>query len=160
MTDIQIRPATIDDAPLILDLIIELAVYEKAPEEVKASVTDIEQSLFSDKATAKGLICELDGKAVGYAVYFYNYSTWLGCNGIYLEDLYVTPDSRGSGAGKALLKHLAQKAVSEGCGRFEWNVLDWNTPAIEFYESFGAKPQNEWVGYRLTGQALQDFADS
>lgn len=160
MTNIQIRPAIIDDASLILDLIIELAVYEKAREEVKASVTDIELSLFSDKATAKGLICELDGKAVGYAVYFYNYSTWLGCNGIYLEDLYVTPDSRGSGAGKALLKHLAQKAVSEGCGRFEWSVLDWNTPAIEFYESFGAKPQNEWVGYRLTGQALQDFADS
>ncbi len=160
MSDLQIRAAAISDAPQIMQFIIELAEYEKARDEVKASVEDIEQSLFSDSATAKALICELDGKAIGFAVYFYNYSTWLGRNGIYLEDLYVTPSSRGSGAGKALLKYLAKKAVDEGCGRLEWIVLDWNTPAIEFYESFGAKAQDEWVDYRLTGDALKAFAGS
>ena len=160
MSDLQIRAATIDDAPQIMQFIIELAEYEKARDEVKASVEDIEQSLFSDSATAKALICELDGKAIGFAVYFYNYSTWLGRNGIYLEDLYITPSSRGSGAGKALLKYLAKKAVDEDCGRLEWIVLDWNTPAIEFYESFGAKAQNEWIDYRLTGDALKAFAES
>ena len=160
MPELQIRAATINDASLIMQFIVELAEYEKARDEVKASVEDIEQSLFSDLATAKALICEQGGQAIGFAVYFYNYSTWLGRNGIYLEDLYITPSSRGSGAGKALLKHLAKKAVDEGCGRFEWNVLDWNTPAIEFYESFGAKAQNEWIGYRLTGNALKAFAES
>lgn len=160
MSDLQIRAATISDAPQIMQFIIELAEYEKARDEVKASVEDIEQSLFSDSATAKALICVLDGKAIGFAVYFYNYSTWLGCNGIYLEDLYITPNSRGSGAGKASLKYLAKKAVDEGCGRLEWIVLDWNTPVIEFYESFGAKAQNEWVDYRLTGDALKAFAQS
>lgn len=160
MSDLQIRAATIDDAPQIMQFIIELAEYEKARDEVKASVEDIDQSLFSDSAKAKALICEFDGRAIGFAVYFYNYSTWLGRNGIYLEDLYITPSSRGSGAGKALLKYLAKKAVDDGCGRFEWNVLDWNTSAIEFYESFGAKAQNEWVGYRLTGNALKVFAES
>ena len=160
MSDLQIRAATIDDAPQIMQFIIELAEYEKARDEVKASVEDIEQSLFSDSATVKALICELDGRAIGFAVYFYNYSTWLGRNGIYLEDLYITPSSRGSGAGKKLLKYLAKKAVDEGCGRLEWIVLDWNTPAIEFYESFGAKAQNEWVDYRLAGDALKAFAES
>ena len=160
MPELQIRAATINDASQIMQFIVELAEYEKARDEVKASVEDIEQSLFSDLATAKALICEQGGQAIGFAVYFYNYSTWLGRNGIYLEDLYITPSSRGSGAGKALLKHLAKKAVDEGCGRFEWNVLDWNTPAIEFYESFGAKAQNEWIGYRLTGNALKAFAES
>jgi GNAT superfamily N-acetyltransferase len=94
------------------------------------------------------------------AVYFLNYSTWLAKHGLYLEDLYVTPVARGTGAGKALLKHLAQIAVQKNCGRFEWSVLDWNEPAIQFYESLGAEPQNEWVGYRLTGQALLNLADS
>ncbi|WP_028301099.1 GNAT family N-acetyltransferase [Oceanospirillum beijerinckii] len=160
MSELNIRAATIADAQQIMQFIIELAEYEKARDEVKASVKDIEQSLFSGSATAKALICEKDGQAIGFAVYFYNYSTWLGCNGIYLEDLYITPSSRGSGAGKALLKYLAKKAVDENCGRFEWSVLDWNTPAIEFYESFGAKALNEWVGYRLTGKALKAFAES
>ena len=160
MPELQIRAATINDASQIMQFIVELAEYEKARDEVKASVENIEQSLFSDSATAKALICELDDQAIGFAVYFYNYSTWLGCNGIYLEDLYVTPNSRGSGAGKALLKYLAKKAVDEGCGRLEWIVLDWNTPAIEFYESFGAKAQNEWIDYRLTGDALKAFAES
>ena len=95
---------------------------------------------------------------IGFALYFYNFSTWLGRHGLYLEDLYVTPEHRGKGAGKALLKHLARIAVAEGCGRFEWSVLDWNQPAIDFYESMGAKPQSEWVGYRLTGDALRALA--
>ena len=95
---------------------------------------------------------------IGFALYFYNFSTWLGRHGLYLEDLYVTPEHRGKGAGKALLQHLAGIAVAEGCGRFEWSVLDWNQPAIDFYESMGAKPQSEWVGYRLTGEALQALA--
>jgi GNAT superfamily N-acetyltransferase len=100
----------------------------------------------------------LDGKPIGYAVYFYSYSTWLGRNGIYLEDLYVTPEHRGIGAGRDLLRHLAQEAVANGCGRLEWSVLDWNTPAIDFYRSIGALPQDEWVRYRLAGDALQNFA--
>ncbi|MBB1487124.1 GNAT family N-acetyltransferase [Oceanospirillum sediminis] len=155
---VTIRPATAEDAALILQFITDLAIYEKAEHEVKASVTDIEQSLFSDTATAHSLICEQDGQAVGFAVYFYNYSTWLGCNGLYLEDLYITPDKRGGGAGKALLKHLAAIAVEQGCGRFEWCVLDWNQPAIDFYKSLGAEPQEEWIKYRLEGEALKKLA--
>ena len=97
---------------------------------------------------------------IGFAVYFYNYSTWLGKNGLYLEDLYVTPESRGIGAGKALLQHMANIAVDQDCGRFEWRVLDWNEPSIKFYQSIGALPQDEWIGYRLDGQALLDFSKS
>jgi GNAT superfamily N-acetyltransferase len=97
---------------------------------------------------------------VGYAVYFYNYSTWLGKNGIYLEDVYVSPAYRGSGAGKALLRHIARIAIDENCGRFEWSVLDWNKPAIQFYEALGARPQSEWTIYRLTGSALEALAES
>lgn len=155
---INIRPATPDDAELILRFITELAIYEKAEHEVKTDAAGIENSLFAEGSTAHGLICELDGQPIGYAVYFFNYSTWLGRYGLYLEDLYVSPEARGRGAGKAMLRHLAQLAVARGCGRFEWSVLDWNKPAIDFYESFGARPQSEWVGYRLTGQALLDFA--
>ncbi|MCK4406851.1 MAG: GNAT family N-acetyltransferase [Bacteroidales bacterium] len=99
----------------------------------------------------------INEKPVGFAVYFYNYSTWLGKNGLYLEDLYVSPKYRGKGAGKMLLKHLAKIAVSKDCGRFELSVLDWNEPAMKFYESFGAKPQSEWLVYRLEGEALRDF---
>ncbi|WP_277373220.1 GNAT family N-acetyltransferase [Pseudomonas sp. AA-38] len=153
-----IRPATADDAELILRFITELAVYEKAEHEVKTDAAGIRDSLFAEGSTAHGLVCERDGQAIGYAVYFFNYSTWLGKHGLYLEDLYVSPEARGLGAGKALLRHLAQLAVTRGCGRFEWSVLDWNTPAIDFYESFGARPQSEWSTYRLTGKALLDFA--
>lgn len=155
---LTIRPATPDDAELILRFITELAIYEKAEHEVKTDAAGIRDSLFAEGSTAHGLICENDGQPIGYAVYFFNYSTWLGKHGIYLEDLYVSPQARGIGAGKALLRHLAQLAVARGCGRFEWSVLDWNTPAIDFYESFGARPQSEWTTYRLTGQALLDFA--
>ncbi len=159
-SSITIRPATIADAALILQFITDLAIYEEAEHEVKASLTDIETSLFGPQSSTQALICSVDDTAIGYAVYFFNYSTWLGKHGLYLEDLYVSPEFRGKGAGKALLKHLAGIAVAKGCGRFEWSVLDWNTPAIEFYEALGAKPQPEWIGYRLTGDALQALARS
>ena len=157
---IQIRKATIDDAQLIFDFIMELAVYEKAAHEVVASVAMIRDTLFGPQAKAYCLICTLHDKPVGYAVYFYNYSTWLGKNGIYLEDVYVSPAYRERGAGKALLRHIARIAVEENCGRFEWSVLDWNVPAISFYEALGAKPQSEWTIYRLTGDALRALAET
>lgn len=157
---LHIRPATPEDAELILRFITDLAIYEKAEHEVKTDAAGIRDSLFAEGSTAHGLICENDGQPIGYAVYFFNYSTWLGKHGLYLEDLYVSPEARGLGAGKALLRHLAQLAVARDCGRFEWSVLDWNTPAIDFYESFGARPQSEWTTYRLTGQALLNFAAS
>ncbi|MDO9616368.1 MAG: GNAT family N-acetyltransferase [Pseudomonas sp.] len=155
---LNIRPATAKDAALILRFITDLAIYEKAEHEVKTDVAGIETSLFGPESSTRALICEHDGQPIGYAVYFFNYSTWLGKHGLYLEDLYVSPEKRGVGAGKALLRHLAQLAVAKGCGRFEWAVLDWNQPAIDFYQSFGARPQDEWTTYRLTGQALLDFA--
>jgi len=153
-----IRPAHQDDAAQILAFITELAVYERAGNEVVATEDSLRQSLFGPDSPARALMCERDGQAIGYAVYFYSYSTWLGCKGLYLEDLYISPAARGSGAGKRLLRHLAQLAVDEGCGRFEWSVLDWNETAIRFYESFGAAPQSEWVRYRLAGGALAAFA--
>lgn len=160
MTDISIRPATSADVPLIIRFIRELADYEKAPEEAVATEQQLEQALFCDSPRVYSVICEVDANPAGFALYFYNFSTWLGRHGLFLEDLYVTPDQRGAGAGKALLKHLARLAVQEGCGRFEWNVLDWNQPAIDFYEAFGARPQSEWIGYRLAGEALSAFAES
>jgi len=160
MPNIEIRKAVVGDVPVILRFVTELAAYEKALNEVVATEDDIRTSLFSKSASAQAIICHMDGGAIGFAVYFYNYSTWLGKNGLYLEDLYVSPDKRGIGAGKALLKYLAQTALDNNCGRFEWSVLDWNAPAIEFYHSIGAKPQSEWVGYRLTGEALMELADS
>lgn len=155
---VNIRVATAEDAALILRFIRELAIYEKAESSVQTDEAGIRASLFGADAKAHALICEADGTAIGYAVYFYNYSTWLGRNGIYLEDLYVSPESRGSGAGKALLQHIARVAVAENCGRFEWSVLDWNEPAIKFYEAAGAKPQSEWTVYRMEGEALRKFA--
>ena len=156
---IHIRPATAADAALILRFITELAVYEKAEHEVVASVKDIEASLFRAGAPARSLICEMNGEPVGFCVYFFSYSTWLGKQGLYLEDLYVSPASRGSGAGKQMLRHLAQIACDTGCGRFEWSVLDWNTPALDFYKALGAKPQSEWTVQRLTGTPLYTLAD-
>ncbi len=158
MSDIQIREATIEDASLILQFVKELATYERAASEVAATVADIQKTIFGSDSTAHALVCSINEEPVGCAVYFYNYSTWLGKNGLYLEDLYITPKYRGRGAGKTLLKYLAAIAVSKDCGRFEWSVLDWNEPAIKVYESFGAKPQSEWVGYRLEGEALREFA--
>ncbi len=159
MSEIEIRPATEADAGLILKFITDLAIYEKAEHEVVTTEPEIKQTLFRNDSVARALICNIDKQAVGYAVYFFNYSTWLGKHGLFLEDLYVSPEQRGSGAGKALLKHLAKIAVAKNCGRLEWNVLDWNEPAIQFYKSLGAKPQDEWVGYRLTGEALHQLAE-
>lgn len=160
MSDLYIRAAEPGDTATILQFVCDLAEYEKALHEVRATETQLQDILFGDNPRVEALICEIDGQPAGFAVYFFSFSTWLGKLGLFLEDLYVSPQHRGSGAGKALLKHLAQIAVARDCGRFEWNVLDWNTPAIEFYESFGAQPQNEWIGYRLSGQALADFAAS
>lgn len=158
MTVLHIRPAVADDAALILRLIRDLARYERAEDAVQTDEAGLRASLFGADARAHALICEADGQPIGYAVYFYNYSTWLGRNGLYLEDLYVDPAHRGVGAGKALLQHLARQAVAEGCGRFEWSVLDWNRPAIDFYEAVGARAQDEWTVYRLQGEALARFA--
>lgn len=156
---LHIRPAQLSDAPQILAFITELADYERARHEVVASVADIERSLFGEGATTHGLICLQDDQPIGFAVYFFSYSTWLGRNGVYLEDLYVSPESRGSGAGKALLKQLAREAVAKNCGRLEWSVLDWNEPAIQFYKSIGAVAQDEWVRYRMEGEGLRRFAE-
>jgi GNAT superfamily N-acetyltransferase len=156
---LQIRDAVRADAEIILGFITELAIYEKAEHEVLASVADIQRSLFDDPdSPARALICLLDDEPIGFAVHFFSYSTWLGCKGLYLEDLYVSQQHRGVGAGKALLRHLAKIAVDSGCGRFEWSVLDWNQPAIDFYLSIGAEPQAEWVKYRMEGENLADFA--
>ncbi len=160
MSKLAIRPATINDCQQILAFITELAIYEKAEHEVESTVSDLEKTLFGESATAHCVICENENEAIGFAVYFFNYSTWQGRNGLYLEDLYVSQSARGTGAGKALLKHLAKLAVDNNCGRFEWSVLDWNTPAIEFYDSLGAKPKSEWLGYRLDGAALEKLAAS
>jgi GNAT superfamily N-acetyltransferase len=159
MSEIVIRDAQPADAALILGFIRELADYEKALDAVEASASQLADALFCANPRVFSVICEVDGAPAGFALYFYNFSTWLGRHGLFLEDLYINPAYRGLGAGKALLQYLARVAVSEGCGRFEWNVLDWNRPAIEFYESFGARPQSEWIGYRLSGEALQQFAD-
>lgn len=156
--NLYIRDARRDDAEVILGFITELAIYEKAEHEVLATVADIERSLFDPASPARALICLLDDQPIGFAVYFFSYSTWLGRKGLYLEDLYVAADQRGVGAGKALLRHLARIAHDSGCGRFEWSVLDWNQPAIDFYTSIGALPQDEWVRYRMEGETLKNFA--
>ena len=160
MPKITIRPASAEDSALILGFITDLAIYEEAEDAVIATESDIRHSLFGKESVSSALVCEIDNQAVGFAVYFFNYSTWLGKNGLYLEDLYVSPERRGKGAGKALLKYLAKIAVFKNCGRFEWSVLDWNEPAINFYKSIGAEPQDEWVAYRLTGKALVKLAES
>ncbi|ELY6273217.1 GNAT family N-acetyltransferase [Cronobacter muytjensii] len=153
-----IRPARPEDATAIFNMIFELAVYEKAPQEVVTTPDEIRETLFGEGSKTEALICETEDKAVGYAVFFTSYSTWLGRNGIYMEDLYISPAYRGKGAGRALLKSIAQCAVKRRCGRLEWSVLDWNQPAIDFYLSIGAVPQSEWIRYRLDGEALLTFA--
>ncbi len=157
---VSIREATVDDVDLIMQFIIDLAIYEKEPDAVVATPELIQRSLFCDSPSVFGLIAEQDTTPVGFAIYFFNYSTWLGKHGIYLEDLFVNPDVRGMGAGKALLKEIAKIAVAKDCGRVEWSVLNWNEPAIQFYRALGATPQDEWTVYRLTNSALEDFAKS
>lgn len=158
MSDLLIRPATIADTEQILRFIRDLAIYENAEHEVLATPAHVHRTLFCEQPAVYGLMCMNGDQPLGFAVYFFNYSTWQGRHGLYLEDLYVSPDSRGQGAGKALLAHLARIAVERDCGRFEWSVLDWNAPSIAFYDSLGAEPQNEWIRYRLTGEALQKLA--
>jgi len=160
MNQIDIRAATPADVPRILELITALAIYEKEPDAVVATELDLHTALFDDKARVHAVLCDIGDTNVGFALYFYNFSTWRGKHGIFLEDLFVEPEHRGKGAGLALLKYLAKKAVNEGCERFEWNVLDWNTPSIEFYESVGAIAMSEWIGYRLSGTALTEFSAS
>jgi GNAT superfamily N-acetyltransferase len=156
--NITIRPARVEDSALILRFITELAVYEKAGDQVAATEASIAATLFAPDTPARALICEVDGEPAGYVVYFFSYSTWQAKKGLYLEDLYISPAKRGCGAGKRMLKHLAAIAVEQDCGRFEWSVIDWNQPAIDFYLSIGAKPQAEWVRYRMDGDVLRDFA--
>ncbi|WP_278404554.1 GNAT family N-acetyltransferase [Pseudoalteromonas ruthenica] len=162
MSQVFIRDAEINDVPLIYHFINQLAIYEKEPDAVTATEQDIERTLFGEGATAHSVICfdseAPDAEPIGFAVYFFNYSTWLGRNGLYLEDLYVSEDKRGRGAGKALMQFLARRAIEKDCGRFEWVVLDWNKPAIDFYESIGAQAQSEWIIYRLDGEQLHQFA--
>ncbi|QRY78946.1 GNAT family N-acetyltransferase [Pseudomonas sp. PDNC002] len=159
MSRVTLRPATPADIPLILDLITELADYERLAHEVKADAQRMHAHLFGPRPYAEVLIGEVDDQPQGFALFFHNYSTWLSQPGIYLEDLYVRPAARGAGLGKALLTELARLAVERGCGRLEWSVLDWNEPAIGFYRSLGARPQDEWSVYRLTGEALRELAD-
>lgn len=158
MNEFTVRVATRNDAPVLLQFITELAEFEKAEHEVKTNVALIESSLFDEESTAHALIGQIGTEPVAMAVYFFNYSTWLGRNGLYLEDLYVSPTHRGVGAGSMMLSYLAKLAIDNDCGRFEWSVLDWNQPAIDVYESIGAVQQSEWVGYRLTGEALKRLA--
>ena len=159
LLELQIRTAQPADAGQILAFITELADYERARHEVIASVEDIQRTLFADGGAAKALLCLRGEQVIGFAVYFFSYSTWLGQPGLYLEDLYITPQHRGSGAGRQMLQYLAREACAQGCGRFEWSVLDWNEPAIGFYQSIGAQPQPEWVRYRLQGEVLTAFAE-
>lgn len=155
-----VRDARREDVADLLRLIRDLARYEKAEDQVKADVPQLAATLFGEGATAHAMVAEQDGLIVGLAIYFFNYSTWQGRNGLYLEDLFVEPEQRGAGIGKALLARLAALAVDRDCGRFEWSVLDWNTPAIDFYESLGARPQSEWLRYRLEGDALRALANT
>lgn len=157
-SSLRIRAARKGDAALILGLIRELAAYEKLAHEVVATETDIDTQLFGARPHAEAVIAEHDDAAIGFALFFHNFSTFLGRPGLYLEDLYVKPEYRGRGFGKRLLAHLARLAVDRGCGRFEWAVLDWNTPAIRFYESLGAKIIGEWKINRMSGEALQKLA--
>ncbi len=154
----NIRAAEPADTKEILALIYELALYEKAPEEAKATESQIMESFFSDNPKVFCEIVEVDGVVAGLAIWFLNYSTWQGKHGIYLEDLFVRPKFRGQGLGKALLNHLADICVDRGYGRFQWWVLDWNTPAIDFYKGLGAVAMDEWTVYRVSGDALDELS--
>ena len=156
----MIRPATVGDVPIILELIRALATYERAPDEVTASEQGLADVLFGEKPAAEVLLAFEKERPVGFAVYFYNFSTWLGRPGLYLEDLFVRPEDRGKGYGRALLVRLAQIARDRGCGRMEWAVLNWNEPAIKFYRKLGANPMHEWTVFRLTGDEIASVAET
>ena len=157
--DITLRPATRDDVPLIFALIRELADYEREPDAVKTDEAQLAANLFGAHPGAEVVIAHVDGEPAGFALFFHNFSTWLGRRGLYLEDLFVRPHYRGRGVGQVLMAHLAKLAVERDCGRFEWSVLDWNSPAIGFYRRLGAVGMDEWTVQRLTGAALRALAD-
>lgn len=157
MEEVTFRKAVREDVPLILEFIKGLAEYEKVSDEVVATEEILDEWLF-DKEKAEVIFAIAEGEEVGFALFFHNFSTFLGRAGIYLEDLFVKPKYRGNGYGKAILKRLAQIAVERGCGRLEWSCLDWNQPSIDFYLSLGATPMSGWTGYRLTGKTLADAA--
>jgi GNAT superfamily N-acetyltransferase len=160
VADFKIRPARLEDVPIILRLIRDLATYERAPDEVSATEQQLVEVLFGQKPAAEVLLAFEEESPVGFAVYFYNFSTWLGQAGLYLEDLFVNPEKRGKGYGRALLIELAKIARDRGCGRMEWAVLDWNEPAIRFYRALGAKPMHEWTVFRLTREEIGKLANS
>lgn len=155
---LTIRSATAADVGVILEFIVGLADYERLEHEVVASEAGLRESLFGERPDAEVIIAELDGAPAGFALFFHNFSTFLGRRGLYLEDLFVQPAFRGRGVGRALLSRMAAMAVERGCGRFEWSVLDWNESAIGFYESVGALPQSDWTVYRVSGDALRRLA--
>jgi GNAT superfamily N-acetyltransferase len=159
-TDFRIRPARVEDVSIILELIRDLATYERAPDEVSATKEQLTDVLFGERPAAEVILAFEGQSPVGFAVFFYNFSTWLGRPGLYLEDLFVKPDKRGKGYGRALLVELAKIARDRECGRLEWAVLDWNEPAIKFYRALGAKPMHEWTVFRLTRDGIAGLADS
>ena len=158
MPELEIRGATEDDVPLLLSLIKELAEYERLSHEVVATEEMLRGSLFGERRVAEALLGYLGDAPAGFALFFHNFSTFLGKPGIYLEDLYVRPEFRGAGVGRALLIHIAGLARERGCGRLEWSVLDWNEPAIGFYKGIGASPVSGWTVYRVAGEALEGLA--
>jgi GNAT superfamily N-acetyltransferase len=158
-TTVEITPAVPADVPLLLALIKELAAFEKLEQHVVATQEVLHQSLFGSRPGAEAVVARVAGEPAGFALYFHNFSTFLGKHGLYLEDLFVRPDFRGRTVGKSLLAHLAKLALERGCGRFEWAVLDWNRPAQEFYDSLGAHPRTDWIGYRITGDALRRLSE-
>lgn len=155
---VALRAAAPDDVPTILRFVRELAIYEREPDAVKATEADLQRVLFGDPRYAEAIIAEDSGAPLGFALFFHNFSTWEGKPGIYLEDLYVTPEARGRGVGRALLARLAALAVERDCARLEWSVLDWNAPAIAFYRALGAVAMDEWTVNRVTGDALKALA--
>jgi GNAT superfamily N-acetyltransferase len=158
MTPISIRPATEADVPLVLAFIRELAEYERLPHEVVATEEGLRRTMFGPRPEAEVLLADLDGTPAGFAVFFPTYSTFLARSGVHLEDVFVRPESRGRGVGRALLAEVARIAVARGSGRLEWSVLDWNESAIGFYRSLGARPMDEWTVYRLDGDGLARLA--
>ena len=158
-SNFMIRPAAESDAATIFSLINELADYERLTHEVVATEDDIRRSLFGERPFAEALIGEYEKTPISFALFFYNFSTFIGKPGIYLEDLYVKPEYRSKGFGRRMLIHIARLALKRNCGRFEWSVLHWNTPAIATYDKLNAKPMKEWILYRLTGKALVELAE-
>jgi len=155
----KIRAAKVEEAPIILNLIKDLAEYEKAPDQIEANESDLIATIFAENPKVFCDVVDVDGEIVGMAIWFLNYSTWQGKHGIYLEDLFIKPEFRGRGYGKALLQHLAAICNERGYGRFQWWVLDWNSPAIEFYRALGAEAMSEWTVYRVSGVPLRRLSE-